>query len=95
MRLRQPDWSDHSHAIAFTVRSLHARFIAHVMVNAYWEPLSFEVPPGETPWRCLIDTSLPSPDDIRTLADAPPLERPTYLVGPRSFVLLLQWLHEA
>ena len=95
VRLRQPDWSDHSHSIAFTARSLHARFVAHVMVSAYWEPLTFEVPPIEngTPWRCLIDTSLPPPADIRPWADALPLEGlDSYRVGPRSVVLLLQAL---
>ena len=47
--LNQPDWSDHSHALAFTLRSLGARFLLHGMFNAYWEPLTFEVqagPPG-------------------------------------------------
>ena len=31
----------------------------HLIVNAYWEPLEFEVPPldnPQEPWRCCIDT---------------------------------------
>jgi isoamylase len=43
--LKYPDWSDHSHSIAFTVRSLRARFLFHGVLNAYWEPLTFELPP--------------------------------------------------
>ncbi|HXZ24612.1 MAG TPA: glycogen debranching protein GlgX, partial [Nitrospiria bacterium] len=42
--LDQPDWGEHSHAIAFTLRSLRGRFLLHGMFNAYWEPLTFELP---------------------------------------------------
>ena len=44
--LHNPDWSEHSHSLAFTLRSLGANFLFHVMLNAYWEPLTFELPPG-------------------------------------------------
>ena len=43
--LNRPDWSDHSHSLAFTLRSLRGRFLLHGMLNAYWEPLTFELPP--------------------------------------------------
>jgi isoamylase len=43
--LNRPDWSDHSHSLAFTLRSLQARYLLHGMLNAYWEPLTFELPP--------------------------------------------------
>jgi len=36
-------------------------------MNAYWEPLSFELPPldgGAHPWRRRIDAFLDSPHDI-------------------------------
>ena len=62
------------------------------MVNAYWEPLTFELPapradsPGS--WRRSLDTVLPSPDDINTFETAPVVSTPTYLVRPRSVVLL-------
>ena len=46
--LNHPDWSDHSHSLAFTLRSLRARFLLHGMFNAYWEPLTFELPPVPT-----------------------------------------------
>ena len=44
VRLGHPDWNDNSHALAFTLRSFHSRFVLHAMLNAYWEPLEFEVP---------------------------------------------------
>ena len=53
--------------------------------NAWWEPLTFAVP-GRGPWRRVVDSSLPPPDDI--------VDRPggpigaTYVVGPRTVVIL-------
>jgi isoamylase len=90
--LNRPDWSNHSHSLAFTVRSLGGRFLLHGMLNAYWGPLTFELPPlpAEAPqmWRRCIDTALNSPDDIYPWEDAPVLTQATYVVQPRSIVLL-------
>jgi isoamylase len=89
--LNRPDWSDSSRSLAFTLQSLRWRFRLHGMLNAYWEPLSFEVPPvpdGRTPWRCCIDTSRPAPDDINRWNNGPTVSSSTYLVQPRSVVLL-------
>jgi glycogen operon protein len=64
----------------------------HLMVNAYWEALDFEIPPSQArgePWRRCIDTFLDSPDDIRDWADAPVVKGSVYWVQPRSVVLLL------
>ena len=97
--LNRPDWSEHSHALAFTLRSLRARFLLHGMFNAYWEPLTFELPPvpaeGGEGWRRCVDTALASPDDYQPLATAPPVSQTTYLVQPRSVVLLALALQEA
>jgi glycogen operon protein len=90
--LKHPDWSDQSHSIAFTLRSLHGRFLFHGMLNAYWEPLSFELPsvPADHRhgWRRCIDTALDAPDDICFWEAAPVVKQATYLVQPRSVVLL-------
>jgi isoamylase len=90
--LDAPDWSPHSHSLAFTLRSLHGRFVLHCMLNAYWEPLGFELPPveggGEARWRRCIDTALASPDDIRPWDNAPAVEQASYVVQPRSMALL-------
>jgi glycogen operon protein len=59
------------------------------MLNAYWEALAFELPPPEAPgWYRLVDTFLESPDDICDLPVAPIVEPLTYVVQPRSVVLL-------
>jgi len=91
--LNRPDWSDHSHSLAFTVESLRARFLLHGMLNAYWESLSFELPPVRTEggqWRRCIDTARATPEDIFSWADAPAVTQSTYVVQPRSVVLLAQ-----
>jgi glycogen operon protein len=89
--LGAPDWSDQSHSLAFTLRGLSARYVLHGVCSAYWEPLAFALPPvpaGEGPWRRLIDTALPSPDDIRPVEEAPLVGVASYAVQPRSIVLL-------
>ena len=87
-----PDWSDKSHSLAFTVRSFRGHYSLHAMINAYWEPLTFEVPKvldGTLgPWRRCIDTALASPDDISPWQLAPPHVGSSYRVEPRSLVLL-------
>ena len=78
--------------LAFTLRSLRARFLLHGMLNAYWEPLTFELPPvpaeHQQGWRRCIDTALDSPDDISPWESAPVVRQATYLVQPRSMVFL-------
>ena len=91
--LNRPDWGDDSHSIAFTISSLHGRFVLHVMLNTYWEPLTFELPVarsrGGMGWRCWIDTALPSPQDISAWEGAQIVSGPTYMVGARSMVFLV------
>jgi len=92
VRLGAPDWSDDSHSLAATVRLLGDREVLHIMVNAYWEALRFEIPVvGEAgePWRRCVDTFLDSPDDICDWDKSPIVSGATYPVQPRSVVLLV------
>jgi glycogen operon protein len=91
-----PDWSEQSHAIALTMETVHGRFLLHLIFNAYWEPLTFELPEPRAAsggWRCCIDTALAPPDDICAPRDAKPVVDGTYLAQPRSVVLLILALH--
>jgi isoamylase len=93
VKINEPDWSDDSHSIALTAWSLKGRFVIHLMINAYWDPLEFQIPPvpekfGDG-WYRWIDTYRESPDDIYTLNEAPLIEYPSYLVQPRSVVSLI------
>ena len=93
--LDNPDWADTSHALAFTLDSLRRTFQFHVILNAYWEPLTFElpaVPDGEQRWRRCIDTALAAPDDIRRLDSAPAVASGVYVAQPRSVTLLARAL---
>jgi isoamylase len=89
--LNRPDWTEHSRSLALTLQSVNGRFRLHGMFNAYWKPLTFELPPapgGSDLWRRCIDTALASPDDINRWDNAPTVTTTTYEVHPRSVVLL-------
>lgn len=93
VKLGQPDWGPDSHTIALTAHSMKGRFAIHVMANAYWEPLRFEVPTarsiGGSDWKRWIDTSLDSPDDISTTLDqAQTVRAESCLVQARSVMVL-------
>ena len=96
VKLNQPDWSDHSHSLSFTVQGREELF--HIIINAFWEALEFELPPPpddpQAKWRRIIDTDLETPDDICSMAQAPAVDRRTYIVQPRSVVLLARDLKQ-
>jgi len=92
VRLDAPDWSDDSHSLAATVRLLGGQVVLHLMVNAYWEALRFEIPAvseAGKPWRRCVDTFLDSLDDIFDWDKGPIVSGKTYPVQPRSVVLLV------
>jgi isoamylase len=94
VRLNQPDWSDHSHSLAFTAQIRRQKLFFHLIFNAYWESLDFVLPPvggaGGNLWRQWIDTSLDSPNDIVEWRAAPSISSHTYRTGPRSVAVLFR-----
>jgi isoamylase len=92
IKLYQPDWSNWSHSVAFSAELKKEQQLLHLILNAHWEPLEFELPRvGDEdggPWRRWIDTSLDSPHDIVEWQSAPPFVNPTYPAAPRSVVVL-------
>jgi glycogen operon protein len=94
----QPDWSESSRSLAVTIRSIGNRFSVHLMMNAFWEALCFELPPAAgstTSWRCWINTARSSPDDIHDWASAPGLTATHQRVEPRSLVAVFALLDQA
>jgi len=91
-KLDQPDWGPHSRSIAFTAEVKEQRLLLHMILNAYWEPLDFELPPidkgGKNPWCLWIDTSLDSPNDICEWKTSPPVSELAYRAASRSVVVL-------
>ena len=92
VKLGQPDWGDCSHSIAFSAELRHEKLQLHLILNAYWGPLDFELPPvnngQENPWRRWIDTALDSPHDIVEWQTAPSIPGYTYRAEARSVVVL-------
>ena len=92
VKLNQPDWGQRSHSIAFTVEIREKKLLFHLILNAYWDPLDFELPQadssGEDQWRRWIDTALDSPHDIVEWETAEPVPGHAYRAEPRSVVML-------
>ena len=90
-KLGQPDWSVTSHSLAFTAQARDVKMFFHAMLNAYWEPLDFELPPrggNDDTWHRWIDTNIESPQDIVEWEFATSATGDTYRVSPRSVVVL-------
>jgi isoamylase len=90
VKLDAADWGPSSRTLSVSIRSVDGRRHLHLIVNAYWEKLRFELSaPAEGGWRRFVDTALASPDDVRPLEEAPPVQGRTYDVEGRSVVMLL------
>ncbi|MEL6552037.1 MAG: glycogen debranching protein GlgX [Cyanobacteria bacterium J06621_11] len=91
VNLGQPDWSEDSRALAFTLSYQQYGEQLHVIFNAFWEPLTFELPPlakGQH-WRRVVDTALSAPKDFCQLESAPIVEPSSYQVEARTSVILI------
>jgi glycogen operon protein len=91
VKLGQPDWSDESRSLAFSLRHPQANEYLHVMLNAYWEALEFELPllgKGER-WHRLVNTALSLPEAFCELGATSPHTGDTYRVEARSCVVLI------
>jgi isoamylase len=94
----KPDFSHDSHALAWALdgrRSDRPNLIdrdIYVAVNAWSQPLGFTIPAAPTgrPWRCAVDTSLPSPEDIMEEDQGPRVPvMQVYRVQSHSLIILV------
>ncbi len=92
VKLHEPDWQDSSHSLALTAEVPGSRLLVHMILNAYSEPLEFELPSrgeaGRDVWHRWIDTSLDSPHDIGPWRTASSVAGDTYWAQSRSVVVL-------
>ncbi len=92
----EPDLTQKSRSLAWRLRG--AQFgegDLYVMVNAGDQPRQFHVQEGiASDWQRLVDTSLPSPQDIAEPGKEMRLKSLDYEVGPRSVVVLNRRLKE-
>jgi isoamylase len=90
VKLFEPDWGENSRSVALggEIRAEGLRF--HLIFNAYWDALTFELPTleGSGSWRRWIDTAFDSPEDIVPWQTAPAIPGASYRAEARSVVLL-------
>jgi len=86
----RPDFGDDSHTLALELSQPGSAEHLHIIFNAYWEALDFTLPdlPADQHWALLVDTALPSPEDLSTPPQPPTQGQHRYTVRPRSTVIL-------
>ena len=92
VKLNQPDWSAGSHSLALGAELKNEGLLLHIILNAYWEALDFELPTlrnGRENWRRWIDTALDPPHEICEWNKAAPVPGGTYRARARSVVVLI------
>jgi glycogen operon protein len=92
VKLNQPDWSPDSHSLAISAELKNEGLLLHVILNAYWKALAFELPlvrNGTENWRRWIDTALDPPYEICEWNTAVPVPGGRYRAGSRSVVVLI------
>lgn len=92
----EPDVMDDghtSHALSLRRTSHSGQEQFYLMFNAYWEALTFHLPPVRTTatggWALWFDTGKAAPDDVYGAGDLLPVMQDEYVVGPRSVVALV------
>jgi isoamylase len=104
-RVGRPEWGEEAHSIAFQLRTDGNRSgnnsgngsgengeeILYVILNAHWEQQMFQLPglPRGKQWLRVLDSSLPSPDDIVDPEVAPGVGERSYPARGRSSVILM------
>ncbi len=90
VQLRDPDFSHDSRSIAMHIHSNSTDNDLFLIANAYWEALTFELPKLDQPWVRVLDTRLPSPDDIAEINKEIKLpQQASCQIHSRSVVLLM------
>ena len=87
VNLAKPDWAAWSRTTATSLHRGSRGALLWMGFNAYKESLSFELPVPASPWKRVIDTSLPSPKDFP--AEPASFSGVEIPLQSRSFVLLL------
>jgi glycogen operon protein len=94
----RPDWTPFSRSLAFMLCGRHAEAIGapphffYVAFNMYYKPLSFGLPvlPRGMKWSKVVDTGLPSPDDMCDPGSEQPLPlQKQYVAQEWSGILLV------
>ncbi|NRB51402.1 MAG: glycogen debranching protein GlgX [Saprospiraceae bacterium] len=92
-KLFQPNWSEHSHSLAYQLYHPDNEEYLYIALNAYWDELEFELPklPAEAnkgKWKRIVDTSLTPPEDCRIDGKGKYWTEDTYRLPARSILVL-------
>ena len=90
-----PDTSESSRSVAWLLCGKYAK-PAHediyIAVNSNWDSLTFHLPQASNgaPWRIVVNTSMPPPEDIYDVSCSPPIHGSEHvIVGGRSVMVLI------
>lgn len=90
VKLHQPDWGENSHSLAFTLFHPQANETMHVMVNAFWKKLKFQVPKlKRKAWEKIVDTANTAPRDLFENGEGETVSTNTITVQDRSISILV------
>lgn len=85
--LNSPGFDDpDGRALACTIAGIGGTSDLHVMMNMFWEPLTFQIP-AHCRWHVAMDTFATAPGDIHDSGDPPPITGNTRTVQGHSIVV--------
>jgi len=84
----KPDWGYESRALAMELSAVAGDQSFYVIANADHQQRRFDLPPAQA-WKRVVDTSLPSPDDLVSEDAAPLCQSAAYSVAAHSVVILI------
>jgi glycogen operon protein len=87
VELRQPDWASWSHCLAWSLHDQERGSLLWCGLNAYYQPMTFQLPPCPAGWRQVINTALPADHDLPERPQA--FEDTAAALESRSLVLLV------
>jgi glycogen operon protein len=89
---KEVDYGDESHSLAICLHGTSQNDDdIYVMMNAHRQGLQFTIQEGRPlEWQRVVDTSLPPPLDFSESDTEPVLQSLTYVVKPRSIVVLIR-----
>jgi glycogen operon protein len=90
-KLNDPGWNDpNARTLAFTLAGQGGEEDIHVLLNMYWEPLDFDLPPLDTRgWYLAVDTAEDAPLDAAEPGKEKRLSNSSFSAQGRSVVVLV------
>ncbi len=64
VKLKQPDWSDWSHTISYSLNKDSSGSVMWMGLNAYSKSMIFELPHSTSSWELILDTACPNSEDV-------------------------------